>query len=317
METKFNHFLVGAFVIIMSILIGSVGVWLVVGTERFEMIRYQVITEESVSGLSINSSVAFNGVDVGKVISINLKPSDPRFVVIELDIKEGTPIKEDTLAVLQSRGITGLVNLSLTGGQPESATLSPTRENPIPTIANGPSLGRRLDDAFTQIMSSISDISQNLSYFLNKENADAISQTLANLEQLTNRLAGSSDEVTDLINDLSVMTTMIKNKLMTATDAKGGTAVDTLIAVLDEIRYTVKDYAKLSDQISGFIQQMKALSQTADNSLRQNAPQLNALLQDIRILTESLQRVSNQVERNPQRFILGEQPPHTTQGASQ
>ena len=61
---------------------------------------------ESVSGLNPNAPVTYRGVDVGKVREIAIDREDPARVRVLLDIEGGTPVKEDTVAILVSQGIT-------------------------------------------------------------------------------------------------------------------------------------------------------------------------------------------------------------------
>src|SRR5699024_10363126 len=109
MEHKFNYTIVGMFVLGFIACLIALIIWLTNGFEKVNTIEYRVVTNESVSGLSVNSPIDYRGVDVGKVASMELNHDDPRYVTIYLNIDVGTPIKNDTEAVLISRGIRGLV----------------------------------------------------------------------------------------------------------------------------------------------------------------------------------------------------------------
>ena len=162
MENKFSFAAVGVFVVGFFIVLVTLVVWLTVGTQQVTYLPYKVVTSESVAGLSVNSAVDYKGVDVGVVRKIQLNDKDPRFVIISLDIIEGTPIKKDTEAVLTSKGVTGLVNVSLRGGTETSPNLVPTKEDPVPEIVSGASLIQRLDSAFNNITKALSDLSKKL-----------------------------------------------------------------------------------------------------------------------------------------------------------
>ncbi|MFO0733195.1 MAG: MCE family protein [Nitrospiraceae bacterium] len=55
------------------------------------------------AGLSVDSTVKYRGVDVGRVKEIALNPETPEEVRLTLDILHGTPIKTDTIAVLETQ----------------------------------------------------------------------------------------------------------------------------------------------------------------------------------------------------------------------
>ena len=88
---------------------------------------YLAIEDESVAGLNLNAPVKFNGVDVGKVRDIQLDPANPERVRLMFAIERGTPIKEDTVAVLKTQGLTGIAYVELSGGARDCAAAARDR----------------------------------------------------------------------------------------------------------------------------------------------------------------------------------------------
>src|SRR5687768_2587669 len=109
METKVNYTIVGAFIILLIAAICLGIIWLASGLSLEKYTTYLVYMQESVSGLSVDSTVEYNGVDVGKVKSIELNHKNPQLVEVLLSIKSTTPITRGTSATLTSRGVTGVV----------------------------------------------------------------------------------------------------------------------------------------------------------------------------------------------------------------
>ena len=113
-----NFTLVGAFVIVLgAALIGGV-LWLAAGgafQKRHDL--YLAIMEESVAGLNLNAPVKYNGVDVGKVRDITLDPANHERVRLTFAIERGTPIKEDTVAVLKTQDAFSQVGFRDDGGK--------------------------------------------------------------------------------------------------------------------------------------------------------------------------------------------------------
>ena len=152
MEPRVNFTLVGLFVLVLIAVLGGVVLWLGEGDYRKVYDRYYAFLDESVSGLSVNSPVKYRGVEVGRVKEIALNPDNPEQVRLTLDIARGTPLKEDTLAVLDSQGLTGLAIVNLTGGSRGSPPLAAKPDHEYPEIKSGPSLLYRLDTALSRLL---------------------------------------------------------------------------------------------------------------------------------------------------------------------
>ena len=105
MEPKVNYILVGAFVVLLGATILGAIFWLGKTDYRGIYDRYYVYTRESVAGLSVDSTVKYRGVDVGRVKQVILNPENAEEVRVTLDIVVGTPVKTDTQAVLVTQGL--------------------------------------------------------------------------------------------------------------------------------------------------------------------------------------------------------------------
>ena len=92
MEPKVNYILVGSFVVFLgtAVLVGIL--WLGKTDYRGSYDRYEAYMRESVAGLSVNSNVKYRGVDVGRIKTIALNPTNPEEVLLTMDIMHGTPI---------------------------------------------------------------------------------------------------------------------------------------------------------------------------------------------------------------------------------
>ncbi|MBP8120458.1 MAG: MCE family protein, partial [Burkholderiales bacterium] len=96
-----NYAVVGAFVLALGAVLVAGILWIASGgafQKKYD--HYLAIMEESVSGLNLNAPVKYNGVEVGKVRSIALDPVKPQNVRLVFAIERGSPIKQNTLAVL-------------------------------------------------------------------------------------------------------------------------------------------------------------------------------------------------------------------------
>jgi phospholipid/cholesterol/gamma-HCH transport system substrate-binding protein len=134
METDRHYFFEGLFIIVFVIAAAVLAVWL--GSPgHHDDVAYRIHFADSVSGLTVGDSVTFRGVDVGTVKSMNIDPENSLLVLVEVMLRKGTPVKTDTRASLAMKGITGVVNIELNGGDPAAKTLlAVTPAGSIPEI---------------------------------------------------------------------------------------------------------------------------------------------------------------------------------------
>jgi phospholipid/cholesterol/gamma-HCH transport system substrate-binding protein len=134
METDKHYFIEGLFIIVLSVGAALAFVWLS-GSGHRDDVLYRMHFDESVSGLSVGDPVKFRGVDVGSVKAMNLVPTDPRLVQVDVLLRKDAPVKTDTKASLRLKGITGVVFIELNGGSADTKTLlAATPEGQVPEI---------------------------------------------------------------------------------------------------------------------------------------------------------------------------------------
>ncbi len=134
METDKRYFFEGLFIIVFSVAAAFFAVWL--GSPgRHDDVFYRIHFRDAVSGLAVGDPVKFRGVDVGTVKSLDIDPVDSRLVLVDLRLRKETPVKTDTRASLALKGITGVVYIELSGGDPAAQTLlAVTPPDQIPEI---------------------------------------------------------------------------------------------------------------------------------------------------------------------------------------
>ena len=204
MEPKVNYVVVGAFVLLLGATVLGAIFWLGKTDYRGVYDRYYVYSRESVAGLSVDSTVTYRGVDVGRVKEVVLSPENSEEVRVTVDIAAGTPVKTDTQAVLITQGLTGLVTLNLTGGTRDAPPLTAAAGQAYPVIRSMPSLFGRLDRILSQVLSeqglsnfvaNLNGLAQNASAMLDEENRQALRQMLKDLSEVTKALAARTGQM--------------------------------------------------------------------------------------------------------------------------
>lgn len=152
MENRVSYILIGIFVFVLfGATVGSI-LWLGKYSQSQVYSYYKVVTQESVSGLSQKAPVKLRGVNVGEVKDIFIDSKNSEDVVVLIRVKEGTPIKEDTYAILKPQGITGLNFIELEGGSNDSKILPTGKDlSSYGTIPSKSSMFTRLDNTLEML----------------------------------------------------------------------------------------------------------------------------------------------------------------------
>ncbi len=201
-----------AFIIFIIILLSS-------GTGFERYMNYLVYMQESVTGINIDSPVEYNGVDVGRVSAIKLNDRNPQIVRLLLSIKKGTPVTQGTVAMLASRGITGISYIALKDENGDKRPLQVLLGEKYPVIKTAPSIFLRLDIALNLLTNNFRQINQSIQSLLDKENLQSIKDSLSNLDQITNTIAKNTEH----INAILINTSEASKRLMPLMQTSIGT----------------------------------------------------------------------------------------------
>ena len=202
MEEKVNFAVVGVFVLALGAAFVAGVLWLSSGgAYRRTYETYQTYMRESVSGLSRDAPVRYRGVEVGRVRRMALAPAHIEQVQLTLDIERGTPVRQDTMAVLRVQGLTGIAYVELTGGSNDAPPLEARPGETYPVIRSGPSLMVRLDSAITTLLTNLNRTSERLGDLLDEDSRRDFRQTLGDLRLLSHTLAARSATIDSGLRD--------------------------------------------------------------------------------------------------------------------
>jgi len=189
METKVNYTVVGFFVILLSALIIFSVIWLSAGLGFLNYTYYEIDMKESVSGLSLDAPVEYNGVNVGSVTRIQIDPKNPRLVILEIKVKTGTPITKGTRAKINLRSLSGIGYIFLEDRGTELEPLLPLEGQKYAVIATEPSFFMQMDKALSQLSISFQRISHSVELLLNEENLRSFRQILFSTQSAMQQMA--------------------------------------------------------------------------------------------------------------------------------
>jgi len=245
METRANFILIGVFTLLA--ILGTLGffIWLASVQVNRQYTTYGVLFED-VSGLDPSGDVLFNGISVGKVIGLRIAAQDPSKVFATIEVESDTPIRADTVAQLQSQGVTGVAYISLSGGTPGAAPLIanadgwqiiPSRRSTVQTL---------VEDA-PDILVEAKQLLVQFQALTGPENQAYVTSILRNLDASSGRLdaaLGDFSDITTTVREATAQITAFTEKL----DGIAGSAVATLEQA-DGTLVAVRDAFETADQV--------------------------------------------------------------------
>ena len=335
METRASYLLVGGFVLLL--IGGTLGflIWLLGADSGGGRVRYDVIYEGSVTGLREGSAVRMNGVKVGDIVSVALDPADPRKVRIGLEVSDSIPIKSDTRASLELEGLTGGRYMQLSGGSPEATALPPTPGQPYPIIPADPSAFDQLLTSAPDLLANLNDLLRRGSMLLSDHNIGKISQSLDDLSKMTGALARNSDKIDTLVATAGETLTSFDNTaksiesfvtniqedavnlvssadqaLSDIADLASTLKVDITDAsgdvrsLVNEVREGARNFSAMTGQIEALVAENR---EPLRDFTAQGLFELINFLTEAREVVSSLRKITTEVERDPARFLFGDQ----------
>ncbi len=184
MYSRINYTLVGLFVVIMGAGMLLFGFWLAKYGFEQKYQYYVIYFDEPVDGLTIDSSVKLNGVDVGKVVSIEVSPKDYSITRVKVKLKDGTPITKSMYAVLKPQGITGLSFIEITGGKAGDIRIK-TSANSLAQIPSKHSLLYSLQEKAPDMIDKLSTAMDRIDKLLSKKNINKFNNIIDNTDKIT------------------------------------------------------------------------------------------------------------------------------------
>ena len=282
METKASYVIVGAFTV-LAILAGlGFFLWLAKVQIDRTYTQYDILFDQ-VSGLGQSSPVRFNGVDVGKVLTITLDRADPSRVRVRIEVSATTPVRKGTQATLASQGVTGVAFVGLEGGDAGADRLPLDALTGLAVIPSKTTVVQGLLEDAPDLLKQAIKVLNDAGRFTTQENADHVARILANLDEVSGRM----------------------NK------------------IVDDLTKASASLAKASDNISAFSTKLDGVATNADATLNdarttladidafaaKGLPQITA---QVSKLVADLSSLAARIERDPARFFLGNRTPEYT-----
>ncbi|HWW06243.1 MlaD family protein [Collimonas sp.] len=292
MENRAHALSAGLFLVLLCI--GLIFVAIRLNGDTGDQQDYLLLSRTPVSGLNRNAPVRLRGVDVGKVKDIQFSPTDPHLILVRIGVDKGTPINQGTYAQLSYLGVTGLsyVQLDDDGSKPEKLALNPDE---IGRIEMRPSFFDQVGNSGQELLRDTGQAAKRLNQLLNDDNLQQLSQTIANLQTASGRIAELAAALQPTLNKLPAIS---------ARTDKALARMDPLLANLNDLTQEVRARVDTLDRIGSTADNLGQTSQDLQDTL----PQLHIMINDFSHSSHVLDRVLSDVQQQPQSLLFGRKP---------
>lgn len=304
METRAKHIAVGSFVLLFAIGIAFFVFWLArfEGEVRYD--RYFARFAGTVSQLRVDSTVLFGGIPVGRVIDVGIDQENSELARVDLEVRSGTPIRTDSKATLEVQGLAGGVTIQISRGSRSAELLPPDSE-----ITAGRSALEQIVGQVPDLLSQVNEITRRVNDLLSDKNLQSVSNAIANIESITNQLAGQANTAEGVMDTASGAIQELNKAAIEfsalATELRGAVG-----DVRGDATKAAKNFAAMADSFTKTSQQLSAVIADNREPLKQFSStalyEAAELVTELRRLVASMTRISHEIEKDPARFLLND-----------
>ena len=318
MESKANFAIIGAFVLVT--LFGFVAFMAYISGRQFDEVYDHYIVEYITPprGISVGSEVRFNGLKMGEVTKTILDKDDAGKVLVYIQIQAETPVHIDSFAQNEPLGLTGLSYIQLFAGASGQRFNFENFPDELPHIEGR---GSTLDNLLGGSESVIDNVNLLLSRavaILDPAAADDLHGVIANLNTITGKIADvdmSSERVEKFMQvieqaalDFSTASLAVD---VAAKDVSTLLEGDGIATVLKQTEMTLKGAEEAVAEYKLLAENGRELSEETRQAIEQfsntGLQDLSLAMADLKTLIDSLNRVSENLERSPLEFIVGQE----------
>jgi len=297
-EAKVGAFVMGCFAILAFTVI-----YLVNAQFSGDRVPYRTYLRYA-GGLEPGASVLFGGINVGKVTSVRPWTSDPTKIEILLDVKQGTPLNQASVAKLGMTSVMSGASLSITTGSNDANRLPPGSSIPSQEAAS-------LDEIAGK-MATVADSANSLIVQARGE-LEGISgdarNLLANLNTVTGpptqqKVQTALDHVNTLLATEGPKIDRISDQLIVLSQHADDT-VQNVNGTVSDVREPIrKDLADLQNTL----QQAKQLLGDMQVVVRANDYKIDDTVENLRVATDNLDQLTDSLKQRPWSLIRIKQP---------
>jgi len=269
-------------------------------------------------GLEPGTDVLFGGIKVGNVTAVRPDAQDPTRIEILMDVKDGTPLNQKSVAKLGSvtmvtspvisisTGTNDAPRLPAGGVIPSTETIS-LDDTQRKIVALADSARTLLDSVHTDVNNLTGDarlLIANLNDMTGKPNQQHLNEILANADVVVARLGPKIDQISDQALKLTKEANDAMAKVGPTVDNANATvsnANQTITSLRDPLQADLTEVHKTLDQARSLMADLQAAIRAKDQDVTYT-------LQNVRQATDNLNELTESVKERPWSLIRIKQP---------
>jgi len=297
-ESKVGAFVLGCFSILAFTLI-----YLINAQFSGDTVPYRTYLRYA-GGLEPGASVLFGGITAGKVTAVRPWQTDPTRIEILMEVKQGTPLNEKSIAKLGLTSIMNNASLSITTGSNDAKRLAPGTQIPSQEAASLDEIAGKMatvaDNAnalIVQVQGEIEGISGDAHSLLANLNTVTGPPTQRKVQAMLNHvntiLATEGPKIDRISDQLLAVSKhadeTIQNVNGTVTDVRGPVRQD-----LAELQNTLLEAKKLLGDMQVIV--------------RANDYKIDDTVENLRTATDNLDQLTDSIKQRPWSLVRIKQP---------
>lgn len=200
MDKDIPYIKVGLFVVISVCMMIALGLFLAFkNMNTSSQTTYVILTDETISGLTIGSPVKYHGLQVGSVSSVNIAQkatdanrSDALIVYVKID--NSAPINSSSVAIFEPAGITGQLFVNITTTDLNAKPIDEKFENLV-VIPNSPGTLKKYAQQLNELFKNMNKIGTQVEKVLSDQNVENVSKTIAGVQELIAKMNAQADTI--------------------------------------------------------------------------------------------------------------------------
>lgn len=304
--------LAGLFVVVALTILIVASLW-VAGSHFSGDLNHYLVSMKTAGGVRQGDQVRVAGMEVGRVLRVELRPGEHWPVLFRVALDKGIPVTEGASARLTSDGLLGAPYLEIDPG-PEGEPLLPTGST---IVGSGPG-------GASEAFSGLSELSDRAGVAL-----DEVTELLQSLSERTGPLLERFEMLLSNENLASINGSLAA---MRGTMEESGPRLSSLLTRLDELAIElqtgVEGLPDLTGEIQGLVTDLRTAmgpegerlatvlesANSGMSAMQMNRGELEAMVRDLRLATANLRAFTEAIKERPSLLVRKSRAPERKPG---
>ncbi len=271
-------------------------------------VYYVEFVDQSVEGLEIAANVQYRGITVGEVRDIYFSDDESDTIIAEFTAQSDIPIRSDVAASVELVGISGITQLSLSGGSRQAAYLEPgdtiTADSSFISTVFG--MAESAADGFDEIVVALNEV-------LSEENRREFSRLVANLNAT---LDETRPAIVAAVDNIEASTRSAQSALerfdrvseRIEQEFSGEALADltgSLRSSAEGVESIVEQAGSTAESVDTIIRRTSETADTLDLMIEQNRRTITTSMRSLQRAMSSFSDIASQVNDDPSLLLRG------------